>query len=426
MGLIKKQQNSERVISQPLSLRSNSIWNIVASVSYSLTQWGILIVIAKLGSPEMVGIFTLALAITAPIILLFRFDLQSIVASDSNNDYLFSDYYSLSILSTILFVISIIVISSFYAPNWEIVFVITMLGLARAVESISEVLYGQMQKHERLDLTAKSRITKGIISLSLFFIIMYTTKSLILATGGYFISWLFILFIYDYPKAALFESFSFKFNKKKLLTLFLFSIPLGFGQLIGSLGSNVPRYFVEYFHDPILLGFLGAIMYIMSAGYNFILAISAAILPRLSRHFFKKETKEFIKLISQFMLLTIVLTISGIIVVKLAGEEILSLIYTPEYGEYAREFFYFAMLGLLMYSTEVLNAGLISSRVFKVQPYINIVSLVIITISSFILIPNNGIMGVFFSIALGQSAQFILTGVVLATILKRNVEDTRE
>lgn len=412
--------------SQPLSLRSNSIWNIFASLSYSLTQWGILIVIAKFGSPEMVGIFTLALAITAPIVLLFRFDLRSVVASDSNDDYSFDDYYSLSIISTMFFIVTTITISLFYAPNWEIVFVIIVFSLARAIESMSEVMYGQMQKHERLDLTAKSRIIKGIISLTLFLIIMAVTQNLVLATSGYFISWLIIYIIYDYPMAALFGRFSFKFTKKKLLALFLLSIPLGFAQLIGSLGSNVPRYFLEYFHDPKLLGFLGAIMYIISAGNNFVLAISAAILPKLSRHYSNYEIKDFIKLLVQFMLFILSLTSVALIIVRFVGEDILTLIYTVEYGQYGTEFFYFTVLGLIMYASQVLDSGLISTRVFKVQPYINLIALISIIISSYYFIPNHGIMGVLYSITIGQSLQFILSATVLGEILNRKAKNRQD
>ena len=52
-----------------LSLRANFSWTFMGRVVYVGCQWGMLTVLAKLGSPEMVGRFSLGLAVTAPIIL---------------------------------------------------------------------------------------------------------------------------------------------------------------------------------------------------------------------------------------------------------------------------------------------------------------------------------------------------------------------
>ncbi len=47
---------------QPLSLRTNVAWTIAGNVIYAASQWGVLIVLARLGSQEAVGQFGLALA----------------------------------------------------------------------------------------------------------------------------------------------------------------------------------------------------------------------------------------------------------------------------------------------------------------------------------------------------------------------------
>lgn len=417
--MIIKDNKSISVNKQPLSLKSNSLWNLLGSLVYALTQWGVLIVIAKLGTPEMVGIFTLALALTAPMVLFFRFNLRSVVASDSNNDFSFNDYYTLRILTTILFIITTISISLVYLPKWNTVLVLMIFSIAKAVESISDILHGQMQKNERLDITAKSRIIKGIFSLFLFSVIMYLTSNLALATLGYLLSWLIILFVYDYPKTSMFGKFSFKLNKKQLKYLFILSIPLGFAQLIASLNANVPRYFLEYFYEPSVLGFFGAIIYIVTAGNNFVMAVSGAVIPRLSNNYYKRKVKEYYKLLSGFMLIVILSSILAMIVVKFYGEEILTLLYTSEYSVYSQELFYAFVLSSIIYSNKVLETGLTSTREFKVQPYINIITLVIIVISSLFYIPNYGILGAIISIGIGELLQFIIRTLVLIKILNR-------
>ena len=66
---------------KPLTLRRNFSWTFVSNVVYAGCQWGILMVLAKLGSPENIGQFTLGLAQTAPVFMLTNLQLHEIPAN---------------------------------------------------------------------------------------------------------------------------------------------------------------------------------------------------------------------------------------------------------------------------------------------------------------------------------------------------------
>src|ERR1700680_3696421 len=53
-----------------LSLRRNFAWTLAGNLIYTACQWAVLIVIVKSTTPAMVGQFALALAVTAPIMIL--------------------------------------------------------------------------------------------------------------------------------------------------------------------------------------------------------------------------------------------------------------------------------------------------------------------------------------------------------------------
>ena len=76
-----------------LSLRKNFSWTFAGNVVYALSQWGMLTVLAKLGSPEMVGRFALGLSITAPIVMFTNLQLRQIQATDARGEYRFGDYF---------------------------------------------------------------------------------------------------------------------------------------------------------------------------------------------------------------------------------------------------------------------------------------------------------------------------------------------
>src|SRR5436190_1143591 len=81
-----------------MSLRSNFLWAIVGNVAYAACQWGMLVVLAKMGSAEMVGQFALALAISTPILMFTNLQLRGVQATDARGDYSFRDYLGLRLL----------------------------------------------------------------------------------------------------------------------------------------------------------------------------------------------------------------------------------------------------------------------------------------------------------------------------------------
>lgn len=75
---------------EPLSLRQNFSWTFVGNVVYAACQWGMLVALTKLGTPEMVGQFTLGLAVTSPVFLFSNLQLRTLMATDAKQEYHFS------------------------------------------------------------------------------------------------------------------------------------------------------------------------------------------------------------------------------------------------------------------------------------------------------------------------------------------------
>ena len=71
----------------PLSLRKNFLWNFVGNAISGACQWGMLMVIAKLGTPEMGGKYSLGVAICLPVVMFTNLQLRVIQATDAKNQY---------------------------------------------------------------------------------------------------------------------------------------------------------------------------------------------------------------------------------------------------------------------------------------------------------------------------------------------------
>ena len=81
-----------REMAKPLSIQTNFAWSLIGNVGYAGCQWTMLVVIAKLGSAEMVGQFALALALTAPVMMFAQLQLRTLLATDARNEFQFLHY----------------------------------------------------------------------------------------------------------------------------------------------------------------------------------------------------------------------------------------------------------------------------------------------------------------------------------------------
>src|SRR5829696_3532430 len=187
---------------KPLTLRRNFSWTLVGNVIYTACQWAMLVVLAKLGSPEMVGQFALGLAITAPVMMFSNLSLRSVQATDVEHEYLFGQYLSLRLTTTILALMVITGIVFIVGYRWETALLILTIGVAKGFESLSDICYGLLQQHEQMNRIAKSMITKGSLSLVALGAGIYFTGSILWGAAGLVVAWVLVLVSYDILSTA--------------------------------------------------------------------------------------------------------------------------------------------------------------------------------------------------------------------------------
>src|SRR5258708_20175466 len=150
------------------SLRANFRWMVVANCFSGTCQWGMLSVLAKAGSDALVGQFTLGLAISAPVFMLTNLHLRGVQATDACSEFEFADYFTLRVLASLAGVFTVIVVACFLHYDLATRIVIMLLAVAKAIESLGDVIAGLLQKLERLHQMAISLILRAGLSVALF------------------------------------------------------------------------------------------------------------------------------------------------------------------------------------------------------------------------------------------------------------------
>jgi O-antigen/teichoic acid export membrane protein len=410
------------------SLRLNVSWTFAGNVFYAACQWGMLVVLAKLGSPEMVGRFALALAVTAPVFMFTNLQLRAVQATDRSHQFAFADYLRLRILSTGLAFSVIAGLAAWSHYQFWIAAVILMVGFAKGSESISDAIYGLVQWHERMDLIARSMMLKGLVSLAAFAVTVALTRSLVMGAAALAMAWSLVLITYDFSLARKFVSTRPvpaghhpslpRFTRDTLLRLTRLSIPLGITATLGSLILNVPRYFIEHYAGARALGFFAAVAYLMVAGNLVTNAIAQSATPRLASLYASGEVRAFRTLLLKLCAAAAVPGIAGLLVAVLAGKLVLRLLYRADYESYSGVFTLLMIATAIYCVTAILTNAMTAARIFKPQPALLAAVMLLSAAACYFWIPAHGLAGAAYAIILAAAAQLVGSLVVLRSVLR--------
>lgn len=407
---------------QHVSLKKNFSWTLFGNLFYGTSQWLMLIIIAKLGSPEMVGKFSLAFAITAPISMFANLNLRAVFATDAKDKHVFGDYLFLRVAMQFagLCALILFMVASDYSQT--IFALVSLVAIAKLFESFSDLLFGFLQKNERMDIISISLTVKSLLSLIGLGLAMYSTNDIIYGTAGITAAWLLVLLLYDIPQAykiyitsagltpeskSIFRHMFSAVDKKSVRALALLSLPLGITFLFTSLVNNVPRYFIEQALGERILGIYSAMVYVIFVGIRVVTALGESATPRLAKHYALHEFDKFKNLLQKLIIFGAATGIIGIIAAATCGKTLLSLLYRPEYAEHSNVFIWLMITAAIMYISIFFEYGMNAVRKFKIQPYVIFTSLTAVTLICWITVTRIGILGAVIAVAVGYLIQLL-------------------
>jgi len=410
-----------------LSLRRNFIWTFIGNAIYQGTQWLNLIVLAKLSTPETVGIYSYALAIATPITLFSNLQLSTVLVTDARDEYRFGDYLYLIIITAILSACITAGVAFFVCDEKGALFVIIMVGISQSVISIRGIHLAFIQKHERMDIVSTSHIILGCLSLLIFSSIIYLSGELLLAIVGTILVRILVFFSHDRLRARKLLSTEGNNSKhsnthlehyKALYKLAVLSLPLGITMAIISLNSNIPRYFLVHFHDKTTLGYYAAIGSLLAFGGMVISALGQPASPRLAKYFAYNKPA-FKRLLAKLVGIGFGIGACGLLITFFFGKYILTFFFTAEYAAYYREFNWIMLAGAFAFAYAFMGYGITAARYFKLSVLLSCINTILIALSSWILIPEYRIFGVAWALIITNGAGLIIFTILIIYIFRK-------
>ena len=403
------------------SLRSNFAWTFVGNVLYAGCQWGMLSVLAKLGSPSIVGQFTLGLAICAPVFMFTNLQLRVVQATDVNAECGFAHYFTLRLMATLIGLMAIAALLPFAVDSSPIRLVVLLVAVTKCVECMSDVTAGLLQREERLKRVAISLMIRGCGSVLVFSLTFAYFRNLALSVVAMSIVWLAVLLLYDVPNARALvgrhESF-FRFNRGELWRLAMLGLPLGWVATLGSLNANIPRYFLQHYLGLAEQGIYASLAYLMIAIGLIVYALIQSVTTRLARMFAEGEIKGFVRLLTRLCMLGVLMSAIGVPLALVVGKPLLTALYRPDYAGHVD------LLAILMGASGVttigafLYCGMNAARLFRQQVPVYLAASFACVAGSAIFIPRYGLVGAGYAVLLSATAIVVAGFIAMRSALK--------
>ena len=300
-----------------VKLRRNFAWSLVGNLGYNLTQWLLVVALARLGTSSMVGQFALAQAISGPIFLMVGLNLRAVRSTDVKRVWSPDQYRVLRFGLNVLSLLVTIGVGLAIGMRGTALTVLVIIAMAKSAEATSLLMYGYFQIRLRLDLVSRSFLLRAGLGAAGFVGALVATGGLPEACLGMLAGWVLVYVLHDAPleRRLLKDDVAFAERVDRSATVAQLArkaFPLGLDAGVGSLANNVPRYSIQAQLGTAALGTYAALAYLGQVATMLTGAMGDALIGRLAIEADRRDAQAFKR--SMTILLVFGMGVSGVII----------------------------------------------------------------------------------------------------------------
>ncbi|RIO10857.1 hypothetical protein BUZ94_03850 [Mammaliicoccus sciuri] len=376
---------------------SNIGYTFIGNLVVAFSKWLLLILIVRISSPNEVGSYTFAIALTTPLVLFInmRLRLRYVVEDDL-------EFKLIKNIRVFLNYICIIFISIFSYIYYEEYFLfIIIIAFSKLLDLNSELYYAVLHKIEKYKNISILMISKAIIIIIIFSIVLFFTNSVLMSLISQLIIQIIFLFFIEKRNEKYVSMHLNIYSWKIYLKILLIGLPLGFVQLLNSYNILLPRYIIEQKLTVQLVGVFAAISYLLTIVDLFMNSLSQNIILSIKS---KLEDKQYQSLINflryKVSLISILIGCLLTAFIYLFGSNILAIIYGDDYIKYNSVFTIISISFIFNFQSWMFDTTIMALKMYKIQMISSIITLIISSIISYYLIINYELVGASISIVL--------------------------
>ncbi|MFW6155411.1 MAG: lipopolysaccharide biosynthesis protein [Planctomycetota bacterium] len=388
-----------------LTLRQNFSWMFCAQMISGVLRWGLLVILAKLGGPAMVGTWTLAQAISLPVMYLTQLNLKTVLVTDAAREHTVGEYLFLRLVTNILQMMIVVGVCLWQQLDAYTTVCVVLFSVSVAALSFRQMLLAVPIRNENTRVNARSQLIVSLATFAAVALVLWTTGSLVWVMISIVGVRMAVVLMHDFPAALVSEkhycpeavqTFRPRYAPS-MLRLAWTALPAGLSVAALSYANNVPLYYLEAHHGREAMGYFGG-LYAFVAAVNIVLTpLFASVGPRLAKYFAARRRRDFLRLVGKVVLVFLAGGVVLVVVCRLWGGWILRWALSERFHHLWREFAWTMALASIWSIYAFLSHVLQTTRHFWVTFGLQIVMLGLTTCLSHVLVPDYGVWGVIYA-----------------------------
>jgi O-antigen/teichoic acid export membrane protein len=424
-------------------------WAVLGNFVYALSQYAVVVVLARVGTPQVVGQYALALAIAGPVMFLCSLQLRAILASDTRRSIRFAEYWRLRIITTPIAVAIVALIALVGRYTLETTIVILVAAAAKSVETFSDLCFGASQRDKRLDLVGKSLTFKGPMSVVVLGAATWATQSVAIGMACVGAAWFVLFLCYDWPNVRRGASSGFKtlplplgegwgegesnnvapspcpfLNEERFPIaerwktgrdwsaakhLVAIGLPLSSALALLSFTVALPNVLVERYLGERDVGIYAALTSLAWAGVPLINAMGQTFMPSFGHLHSAGNHRQLRIVVAKLAAIGGGIGLLGLACASLFGEPLVSRCYGPVYAWRIDVLMWLMAAATLLFAARFFSDALTAMRCSRVQLLAQAVAAIVVIAGSVAVLPRHGLVGV----AIVLTVAFALRGIIL-------------
>lgn len=228
-----------------IQFRKNFIWNILGTGFNAFNSLFFMIAVTRINGVDNAGIFTIAFSTACIIYIVGVYAGRIYQVTEPDKSITDKEYIINRIITTVAMLILVILFSVIRGYDIFKSTVFLLLTTYKALEAFSDVIYGILQKNEKLDIAGKSLFFKSLISVIAFVAIDAITKNMIISIISIILVSLLILIFYDLKNGIKYIDLKLPVKKENIIKIFkagFFTFAISF---LGMYVLNAPKYAID-------------------------------------------------------------------------------------------------------------------------------------------------------------------------------------
>jgi O-antigen/teichoic acid export membrane protein len=316
------------------SLKANVLFYLAGTAIYALSQWLLVIMYARADGPTGVGLFAMASAISAPLIVLSQMSMRQVLIADVGKRFSFRDYLTARWTLSTVAVAATIVVAVIIGYRGSALMTVAAFATGRAFESISDIFYGRSQAHGGLGRVALYTGVRGVVTLLATGGVMLATHSMVASAFAFAAASVICQMMVRVVEGRLFTDEG-STRARLSRALLLHSAPLAISLFLISLTAYAPRLTLQHFGGERLVGQASTVEYFLSLGLLGVAALGQASSSPIANAYHSGDRAAFVRLVTIIALAAAAMGVGIVLAAYLIGRQAILALYGPSFTEAA-------------------------------------------------------------------------------------------